>query len=91
MKPERNPNDNATYQDFINLGAMIENQNGVIDAILEYLRSINGTLNIHTQILEEHSHLLKTHSVLLDSHTEMIGDIVVDLQGLKLSLKPTLH
>ncbi|MBI5798341.1 MAG: hypothetical protein HZB10_00210 [Candidatus Yonathbacteria bacterium] len=76
------------------LGALAEDFQGRVSAISEQFLGLNAKLDEHSlkfesidAKLDEHSLKLDEHSLKLDLHTQMIGQLMVDVQEIKTDLK----
>ena len=69
------------------LGALAEDFQGRVSAISEQFLGLNTKLDEHSRKFESIDAKLDEHSRKLDSHTQMIGQLMVDVQEIKTDLK----
>ncbi|HEY9582729.1 MAG TPA: hypothetical protein VJK09_00230 [Candidatus Paceibacterota bacterium] len=68
-------------------GALIEHMDDSFKLTNEEISGIHQTLNEHGKQIRAVNQTLNSHTVTLNSHTQMIGQIMVDVEEIKNDLK----
>ncbi len=69
------------------VGALSEDFQNKLDAVIEQFGDIHRKLDAHSTILNTHTVILDKHTAQLEAHTEMIGQLMIDNQEIKEILK----